>query len=422
MHNPVIHADIAEVLSGLDLSEQDFPDARVLPPKAYYSEAFFEFEKEAVFMRSWNCVGRIDQLAKPGDYIAMTIAGEPILVVRNAEGKVHAMSALCRHRGHPVKQHCSGNADRFTCPYHQWSYDLDGKLIGAPHIVKKIPMAVLKEESSLPPLKSEIWNGFIFVNFDHDAEPLAPSLAKLEPYFEGYPLQDMVTVVPRFEQQPVPWNWKILLENYIEPYHTQFVHPGNHDFAPGTGTEFDPWQDGDNAISRGVPFLAPGGGLTDKGWAAPASFPVIDTLNDKQKGQVAFCMLPPSMNLIFTPDMICYGIVYPESPTSLSVGGGLFTYGGWIMPRATCALPDFEQRAASMMEGSRQLGEQDTAVNLAMQAAKSSRFAPRGRFCHLEETLSQFNKWLTKKYRAEAQRRAAAPAGQRKVIDIVQAG
>jgi len=401
-----LHPDVAEVLAGLDASALDVPNARALPPKAYHSEAFYAFEKEAVFMHSWLCVGRVEQIAKPGDYIALTIVGEPIIVARGKKGQVSAMSALCRHRGHPVKQQCSGNADRFVCPYHKWAYDLEGNLIAAPHIVKKVPLAELKKEGPLPPLGVELWQGFIFVNFDRDAEPLAPTLAKLEPYFDGYPMKDMVFIEARVEPYPVPWNWKILLENYIEPYHTEFVHPVIHDFAPSTGVQFDPWQDGDNAISRGVPFLASGGGLTDKGWAAPASFPVIDSLSAKQKKQVAFCMLPPTMNLIFTPDMICFGLVYPESPTTLSVGGGLFTYGGWILPESTARLKDFDQRAARMMEGSRQLGEQDTSVNVAMQAAKSSRFAPSGRLCYLEETLSQFNKWLVAKYRAEAERGA----------------
>lgn len=407
---PSVHPDVLEVLSGLDASVADFPDARALPPKAYYSEAFFEFEKEAVFMHSWLCVGRQEQIPRKGDYLALTVAGEPILVVRDKEGNINSMSALCRHRGHPVAEKCSGNADRFTCPYHRWSYDHKGQLIGAPHIVKKIPIETLRAESQLPPLKTEIWHGFVFVNFDPQAAPLAPTLAKLEPYFERYPMQDMVLVEPRVQPYPVEWNWKILLENYIEPYHTEFVHPVIHDFAPSTGVAFDGWTDGDNAISRGVPFLSTGGGLTDKGWAAPASFPVIDALSDKQKGQVAFCMLPPTMNLIFTPDMICYGLIYPESPTTLSVGGGLFTHGGWLLPRTTAELPDFDARAEAMMEGSRQLGEQDTAVNMAMQSTKASRFAPRGRLCQLEETLSQFNKWLSRKYLDQA-RRAAGKSG-----------
>ena len=403
-----LHPDVRRVLDGLATAEADLPDARVLPPEAYHSEAFHAFEKEAVFMHSWLCVGRVEQIAKPGDYLALTLAGEPILVVRDKQGRVNAMSALCRHRGHPLKEKCSGHADRFTCPYHRWSYDLQGQLIGAPHIVKRVPIDTLRAESQLPALKTELWHGFIFVNFDPAAEALAPTLSKLEPYFEGFPLQDMVLVEPRVQPYPVEWNWKILLENYIEPYHTEFVHPVIHDFAPSAGVQFDGWSDGDNAISRGVPFLQAGGGLTDKGWASPASFPVIESLSPRQKGQVAFCMLPPSMNLIFTPDMICYGLIYPESATTLSVGGGLFTFGGWLLPRSSAELPDFDARAERMMEGSRQLGEQDTSVNVAMQTAKTSRFAPRGRLCQLEETLSQFNKWLGRKYRAHAERLASA--------------
>lgn len=402
------HPDVLEVLLSLEHSEVPVPQARVLPPKAYCSDAFFEFEKEAVFMRSWLCVGREQQLDKPGDFIATTLVGEHILVVRDKKRRIRAMSALCRHRGHPLKVECSGNTQRFICPYHRWTFDLTGELVAAPHIVRTVPLEVLKQESKLPELKLEVWKGFIFVNFDPEAEPLAPTLRRFEPYFENYDLDNMVTIAPRFETQPVPWNWKILLENYIEPYHTEFVHPVIHDFAPSTGVAFDPWQPGENVISRGVPFLKPDGGLTDKGWAAPATFPVVPGLSKKQRGQVAFCMLPPSMNLIFTPDMICYGMIYPLDARNLTVGGGLFTYGGWIVPKKTAALKDFEDRAASMMEGSRQLGAQDTAVNVLMQAAKASRYAPRGRFCHLEETLSQFSRWLAIKYKDQAVRSGIA--------------
>lgn len=119
-------------------------------------------------------------------------------------------------------------------------------------------------------------------------------------------------------------------------------------------------------------------------------------------------MIPPTMNIIFTPDMLCYGLIYPTGPTSLTVGGGLFTAGGWCVPKSTADLPDFSERAACLMEGSRQLGEQDTAVNLAMQASKYSRFSPRGRFCYLEETLSQFNRWLASRYQAHAIRTGIA--------------
>jgi phenylpropionate dioxygenase-like ring-hydroxylating dioxygenase large terminal subunit len=401
-----VHPDILAVLDGLDASDRPVAEARVLPREAYMSDAFFAFEKEAVFMHSWLCVGRVQQLPEPGDYLAVTLAGEPILVVRGQDGVLRAMSAVCRHRGHPVKENCTGNTSSFVCPYHRWTYSTAGELVGAPHMRPTIALAALRRESSLPPLRLELWHGFIFVNFDAQAAPLAPTLAKLEPYMAGYDLDRMVTIPPSFEPSPVPWNWKMLLENYIEPYHTEYVHPIIHDFAPSAGVEFDPRRgDDDNVIVRYVPFLAPDGGLTETGWAAPAAFPVIPGLSDKQRNRVGFGMVPPTMNIIFTPDMLCYGLVYPLTPTSLTVGGGLFTAGGWCVPHETASLPDFDQRAARMMEGSRQLGVQDTSINLAMQSSKYSRFSPRGRFSHLEETLSDFNRWLALRYRAEAARR-----------------
>ena len=266
----------------------------------------------------------------------------------------------------------------FVCPYHRWTYALDGDLIGAPRMEDAIAIKALREESALPHLKTEIWHGFIFVNFDDAAAALAPTLRKLEPYLVGYDLDAMVTI-PAKRDPSVPWNWKMLLENYIEPYHTDYVHPVIHDFAPSSGVEFDPRRgDDDNAIVRYVPFLEPDGGLTERGWATPASFPPIETLSPRQRHRVGFGMVPPSMNIIFTPDMLCYGFIYPNGPTSLSVAGGLFTHGGWCLPKASAALPDFHDRAARLMEGSRQLGEQDTAINLSMQRSKYSRFAPRG--------------------------------------------
>lgn len=410
MHNSnsKIHPDVVTVLEQLPNSDRPInhpAGARVLPAQAYGSEAFHQFEKDAVFMRSWLCVGRIQQIAKPGDYMAITLLGEALLIVHGNDGEVHAMSALCRHRGHALAENCSGNAKRFVCPYHRWSYTVEGELIGAPRMKDAVNVRKLREESALPRLKCELWHGFIFINFDPSAAALAPTLRKLEPYLDGYDLDSMVTMPPSFTKEPFPWNWKVLLENYIEPYHTEYVHPVIHDFAPGTGVEFDPWRgDDDNVIVRYVPFLAPDGGLTEKGWAAPAVFPPIESLSAKQRHRVGFGMVPPTMNIIFTPDMLCYGLIYPVGPTSVTVGGGLFTAGGWCLPKSTANLPDFADRAARMMEGSRQLGAQDTEVNLAMQRSKYSQFAPRGRLAPLEETLSQFNRWLAVRYRAQAER------------------
>jgi phenylpropionate dioxygenase-like ring-hydroxylating dioxygenase large terminal subunit len=156
-------------------------------------------------------------------------------------------------------------------------------------------LADLKRSSALPQLRVELWYGFIFVNFDPAARPLAPTMTKLEPYMAGYDLDDMVTIAPEVTSEPIPWNWKMLLENYIEPYHTQFVHPVIHDFAPSTGVEFDDWRGpDDNVIVRYVPFLERDGSLTEKGWATPALFPIIETLSEKQRNQSASAWCRPT--------------------------------------------------------------------------------------------------------------------------------
>ena len=127
------HPDIAAVLDGLEASDRPVESARVLPPEAYRSAAFHEFEMAAVYMRSWLCVGRAQQIPNTGDYMALTLAAEPILVVRGNDGEVRAMTAVCRHRGHVLKEECAGNTRAFTCPYHRWTYGLAGEFVGAPH-------------------------------------------------------------------------------------------------------------------------------------------------------------------------------------------------------------------------------------------------------------------------------------------------
>jgi phenylpropionate dioxygenase-like ring-hydroxylating dioxygenase large terminal subunit len=201
-----LHPDVLAVLGGLDVSDRAInhpAGARVLPKEAYMSPAFHDFEREAVFMHSWLCVGRVQQVPNVGDYMAVTLLDEPLLIVRGKDEKVRAMSALCRHRGHALAEQCTGNAKKFVCPYHRWTYAIDGNLVGAPRMKDAIEIRRLREESQLPLLKTEIWQGFIFVNFDAKAPALAPTLVKLEPYLAGYDLDAMVMLPPSFSKDPV---------------------------------------------------------------------------------------------------------------------------------------------------------------------------------------------------------------------------
>src|SRR5262245_2701592 len=166
--------------------------ASVLPAGCYSSPEFFKFETDFVFARSWICVAREEQLRAPGDYLTPSVAGEPLIVVRGQDGELRAMSAVCQHRGQVIT--CTpGSAMGFRCPLHFWRYDLSGQLTGAPRVERE-ELGRLRQTVRLPEVRLEVWHGFIFVNLDADAAPLAPSLTKLDPCFENYPTEQMATV------------------------------------------------------------------------------------------------------------------------------------------------------------------------------------------------------------------------------------
>ena len=378
--------------------------APMLPPECYTSPEFFEFEQRLVFARSWMCVGRVEQVAEPGDYLAPTVAGEPLLVVRGEDGTIRAMSAVCQHRGEIIATGAGsvGRKRAFICPLHQWTYGLDGKLMGAPYVERR-ELECFRASVRLAQIRLETWHRFIFVNLDADAAPLAPSLAKLEPFWAGYVDADLVAVPPAPADKPVPWNWKVHVENFTDAYHPEFVHIKTHDFAPSVhpdgGVEFTPMAEGDNAIIRSVPLLKPDGGMMEDGWGLPPAFPPIATLSAAQRKRLTFAMLPPSMTLMFAPGAVAYQLLTPTAVDATYASNDRVTAGGWLLPRSTIDLPDFTERTAKVREGAKKIWLQDVPVNLGMQAAKRSRYLPPSRYVPLETTLVQFNAWLLRAYR-----------------------
>jgi len=134
----------------------------------------------------------------------------------------------------------------------------------------------LRQTVRLPVLRLELWHGFIFVNLDPDAPPLAPSLAKLEPLWAGYEATGLKALPPAMSATPLPWNWKVQVENFTDAYHPEYVHIGTHDFAPsvmeGDGVRFTEMKPGDNAIVRSVPMRTPDGGMMGDGWGRRRRF------------------------------------------------------------------------------------------------------------------------------------------------------
>ncbi|MFT5134295.1 MAG: phenylpropionate dioxygenase-like ring-hydroxylating dioxygenase large terminal subunit, partial [Gammaproteobacteria bacterium] len=224
-----------EFFDKLDSSVLPIEDAETLPPFCYTSEEFYNFEKEAVFNHEWLCVGRVSQLAEKGDYFTTSIIGEPLIISRDLKGELRAMSAVCQHRAMLVAEG-HGNARGFVCPYHHWTYSLDGSLTNGPAMDKTCNFS--KNDVRLPALKVEIWLGFIFVNFDHDAAPLAPRLKYIEEAVERYDFSSAEAVGSAITSE-FPWNWKVMFENNNDGYHANRLHQGPlHDFIPSARASF----------------------------------------------------------------------------------------------------------------------------------------------------------------------------------------
>jgi phenylpropionate dioxygenase-like ring-hydroxylating dioxygenase large terminal subunit len=210
----------------------DVASARALPRAAYAERDVFEAELDQVFRRGWLPVARVSEVAKPGDYRSVDPCGVPLVVTRDGAGAIHVLSRVCRHRGMPIVEG-AGNAESLTCPYHRWRYRLDGRLAAASAMERS--EAFDQASCALPPIAAAAWRGWVFANLDGRAAPLAPQLAALDDRLAELDPSRMVTAgVIEFDS---PWNWKVMVENFLESYH----HIGPHSQTlqlsnPGLGT------------------------------------------------------------------------------------------------------------------------------------------------------------------------------------------
>ncbi len=205
--------------------EAPLEQAWTLPPAAYTDPVVFDLEVDNIFKQDWTCVARVEQVETVGDYLSVDLFGQPIVVVRPSENELKAISRVCLHRAMPVVEG-SGNATRFVCPYHKWTYELDGQLRSAP--MMQGAAGFDPAECRLPELKLEIWLGFVFVSLNPDAPPLAESLADLDRALapHGFEQKKIVDTI-EFDS---PWNWKLLVENFMEAYH--HIGPHSETFEP----------------------------------------------------------------------------------------------------------------------------------------------------------------------------------------------
>jgi phenylpropionate dioxygenase-like ring-hydroxylating dioxygenase large terminal subunit len=395
-------------LEEFEASVADPMAATFFPPRAYTSDSFHRFELEAIWSREWVCVGRLEEIAAPGDYFAITIAEEPLLIVRASEDEVAAMSAVCRHRGMLVAEG-TGNCGRaFVCPYHNWAYDRRGKLIAATAMDEIGTFD--RAEIRLPPIRSEIWNGFVFVNFDEDAQPVAERLAPLADLLAPYRLAELrgeFLKDPQYHMySDFEWNWKVYMDGQNECYHCDKLHGQTPCML---GIDFDTTTvrvcDEDAGIfdyhmrGREIDVTLNHVGRT--------IFPPIEGLSEEQRWVTHSIVIAPGLFMQLLPDSVIAVSWSPTGPTSVR------TKRHRLYPQSTLERDDFVERHREESLAVREFVEQDLWAFERVQRGLKSRFAPRGPISSRERVMVGFNRWLVDRYRAadaRAREGASIPA------------
>jgi len=374
---------LTDLLSELgEMSERPLAEALTLPPDAYRSAAFLDLEIEHIFRREWVCVGRADEIPHPGDYFTGTIIDEPLLIVRGHDGDVHALSNVCRHRWTPLKSD-RGHAASFQCPYHAWTYDLSGQLIGAP-FMDKSPGFDLRH-CRLPGFRSEVWQGFIYVTLDDDAAPLAPRLEDLAKTLKHYHLGDMRTVVS--EEEVWDCNWKALAENAMESYHLFKVHKDTLEpFFPTAQLEMRAGGAGYN-LHRGP--MREG---VDYAGAADAAALNADLTPLEQRSLWLSCVYPSHVIAVSFGSAIWIAM-QPFGVHQVKLRWGYAQSAGFPEPGTT--------EGAAYREGVRQgvgiiNGEDRGIVTLLQRGVTASR-AGRGRLSYLDWPIWEFGRYLARR-------------------------
>jgi phenylpropionate dioxygenase-like ring-hydroxylating dioxygenase large terminal subunit len=380
--------------NGLDRSVGDVNKTEALPPLCYADPAFYDFEKEAIFDREWLCVGHEAWVKEPGEYFTCSFIGEPILVARTREGEIKAMSAVCQHRAMLVAEG-SGRKGSFACPYHHWTYALDGRLIDAPAMERACDFD--KSKIRLPELKLENWLGFLFINFDPSAPPLAPRLAALEKALAPYdllkadqPSRAEVGVAPYIQVHP--WNWKVHFENSNDGYHANRLHHGPiHDMCPSDLAIFPELPSDTAGYLRYNETVGIDVGFNP---TKKAVLPIFPGLTEADRGRFIFANVPPSLFIFCQNDYVIYSILRAEGP-ELTVADR-----SWMVAPGAMRQPLFREKLGMIQSTSGAIVAQDRQVDVLVQAGLKSRFAARGRYSWQEGAQQNLNSWLVPRYQA----------------------
>lgn len=365
---PVISAEAA-ARARLPLEQ-----AWTLPPTAYVSDAVYALELERILRRSWIPLARLDQIPEPGDYLSLDLAGQPVMVVHGTDGEVRVLSRICRHRAADIAP-VSGRRKLFTCPYHAWAYDTSGRLVRAP--LMEGAEALKEADCALPQIRTEIWEGFVLANLDPEAAPLAPQIETYTRHFANFKLAELEVV--RTLTWESDWNWKVLVENFMEAYH----HTGTHaqslepEFHAADSSVLD--SDGPWSILH-MPAAA---------HHQTTSPELISGLTESQRRDIVAAVVFPHFMLLTYSGGVAWYQVTPHGPGRLTLNIHL------CLPRSSRDLPVREAITEGAAAAFAHIHAEDIEANDLVWRGLNAPLTEQGRLSPLERSIWQLNQlWL----------------------------
>ena len=354
-------------------------------PQLYWHEGVAKAEDDLIWRQDWVCPGLAAEIANTGDYMTFTIAGEPIFSIRDSEGRVRTYANVCRHRMMQLVEG-RGHAKRVVCPYHAWTYNLDGQLIGAPYMDRTEDFK--KSDNCLSELRTEIWNGWIYVTLNDKAQPVAEALAPLDDLVSRYGMADYVPVLR--EEHVWQTNWKLLCENFMEGYHLPVAHKEtvgawfkvNDTVFPDEVFDNFTYQTFGKTGDARYGVAHPDNTALDGVWRETSIMPTVF----------------PAHMYVLAPDHLWYLSLRPKG-----VGEVHVRFGVAIAPEVDKMLSDPGERAEWIDELVTFFGHvntEDREVVEGIYAGSRSGFAAPGPLSWLEREIHDFQKYLARRLAA----------------------
>jgi len=348
-------------------------DNHALPATCYTHTDFHNWEYEKLFQSEWHCLGRCDQIPNPGDFFTIDFVGEPLLAVRTEDREIKVMSNICRHRGMPIASG-TGNKKKLRCPYHAWTYNLDGTLRNAP----LVPAETLDKNCNLPTINSHFWQGYIFISLDSSAIWPADAMQPLEQAISNYHMDEMHHAVS-FEET---WscNWKSLVENFMDAYHLSAVHPET--LHPLTPTSLC------RKLANSDAFTAYTAQYTETAPERMNYHP--DVTNEQSRQSQLFCIFP-SLVASVSADTLVYLALHPLGVDQVFVKWGI-----------ACYESDLSQNELSeRVEKWTRINDEDHQILKRLHDGLHSRFSNSGPLAaeNYEGTLGDFHRYLKRMLR-----------------------